>query len=132
MIGLDTNVLVRYLVQDDKTQAAVATAFIESKLSAAQPGFISLIVLCETVWVLTDCYHLSNGQISRILESLLSTRELTIQESDVAWAALKIFRNETADFADVLIGKIGKEHSCSTTVTFDKAAAKLEEFDLLK
>lgn len=132
MIGLDTNVLVRYLVQDDIAQSKVATSFIEEKLSAEEPGFISLVVLCEIVWVLDGCYHLKNTQISSILETLLATKQLIVEQTNIAWAALKKFRSSKADFADAVIGQISKQQGCNKTVTFDKAAAKLEEFFLLK
>ena len=77
MIGLDTNVLVRYLTQDDKAQAAAATRFIEKTLTPETPGFISLVALVEVVWVLETCYHCTRQDIAAIIERLL--RQLRCQ-----------------------------------------------------
>jgi predicted nucleic-acid-binding protein len=131
MIGLDTNILVRYFAQDDASQSALANKLVAS-LSKDVPGFVSLIVLCELVWVLEDAYGMSKSRIVEILTGLMQADELSIENKVAAWAALISFRSATHDFSDALIMEIGKRQGCRHTVTFDKAAAKAEGFVLLK
>ena len=124
MIGLDTNVLVRYLAQDDKSQSASASRLIERELTPENPGFVSLIVLVETVWVLESCYGCSHVDIAAILERLLRVKQLKIQDAETAWRALRQFAPGKADFSDCLIERLGHAHDCLYTATFDRAAAK--------
>lgn len=123
MIGLDTNVLVRYVAQDDPKQSPKATRLIES-LTADAPGYVSLISVAELVWVLTDCYALTKDEICEVLETLLRTKEIIVAHADIAWKALRIFKKGKADFADCLIERSANEAGCSYTTTFDRAAAK--------
>lgn len=123
MIGLDTNVLVRYVAQDDPKQSPKATRLIES-LTADAPGYVSLISVVELVWVLTDCYALTKDEICEVLETLLRTKEIIVAHADIAWKALRIFKEGKADFADCLIERSANEAGCSYTTTFDRAAAK--------
>ncbi|MBL8516105.1 MAG: type II toxin-antitoxin system VapC family toxin [Betaproteobacteria bacterium] len=131
MIGLDTNILVRYFAQDDAGQSALANKLIAS-LSKEQPGFVSLIVLCELVWVLEDAYAITKPRIVDILNSLLQSDELVIEEKASAWAALTAFRDQSLDYSDALIAEAGKLAGCRHTLTFDKSAAKSAGFALLK
>lgn len=131
MIGLDTNVVIRYLVQDDARQSAAATRLIEGGLSAEQPGFISLITLAEIGWVLQECYGADREQLSHVVEGLLSSRQLIVEQSEVARRALRAWKDSPADFSDVLIGQVAIEVGCSKVATFDRKAAKLEGFELL-
>lgn len=131
MIGVDTNVLVRYLAQDDPKQSGAATRFIEGKLAADNAGFISLVTLCETAWVLADLYGADRKGIRDVIERLLATRQLAIEQADVVWKALRAWEGAAADFSDALIGEIAAVHGCAKTVTFDRAAAKLPAFELL-
>lgn len=124
MIGLDTNVLVRYLAQDDKAQSAVATKLIEQTLSASRPGFISVVSLVEVVWVLEERYGSTKEEIIDIVERLLRVKQLQVQDAEVVWQAVRLFRNGKADFADCLIERSGSKHGCDHTVSFDKAAVK--------
>ncbi len=124
MIGLDTNVIVRYLAQDDRGQSAVASRLIEGSLTPDNPGFISLVVLAEISWVLADCYDLSRQDIGALIERLLRVRQLKVENADTAWQALRAFRGGNSDFADCLIARIGAACDCDRTVTFDKAAAR--------
>jgi predicted nucleic-acid-binding protein len=124
MIGLDTNVLVRYLAQDDKAQSALATKLIEQTLMASKPGFISVVSLVEVVWVLEGCYGSTKDEIIDIVERLLRVKQLLVQDAEVVWQAVRLFRNGNADFADCLIERAGSAHGCEHTVTFDKAAVK--------
>ena len=131
MIGVDTNVLVRYLAQDDPKQSAIATRFIEDKLSAENPGFVSAVTLCEMAWVLDVSYGTDRNGIRRTVENLLSTRQLAIEGAELVWKALRASEGASADFSDALIGQIAAANGCETTVTFDRAAGKLAGFELL-
>jgi predicted nucleic-acid-binding protein len=132
LIGLDTNVVVRYLVQDDAAQSAVATRLMERVLSATLPGLITSVTLCEIVWVLAECYGADRDRIESVIEGLLSSRQLVVEESEVVWNALRDWRGSNADFSDALIGRQVIARGGEKTVTFDRAAAKLPRFELLK
>jgi predicted nucleic-acid-binding protein len=124
MIGLDTNVLVRYIVQDDRNQARAATRLIETRCSADQPGFVSLLVLAELVWVLERAYGYARADVCAVIAALLATAEIRVESSQLARSALQSFRAGPADFADYLIGALHAARGCETTFTFDKRAAK--------
>jgi predicted nucleic-acid-binding protein len=132
LIGLDTNVVVRYLVQDDPAQSAAATRLMEGSLSADVPGFITGITLCEIVWVLAECYEADRGRIGSVIEGLLASRQLIVEDSEIVWNALHDWRKSSADFSDALIGRKVITRGGEKTVTFDRAAAKLPGFELLK
>ena len=132
MIGLDTNVVIRYLVQDDKKQSAAATRFIEKSLTADVPGYINHITLCEIVWVLQRCYDVTKQQLRDIIEGLLTTKQFIVENVEVAWKALRGYDANRADFCDALIGQANIHSGCEHTVTFDKKAASLPGFDLLR
>ena len=123
LTGLDTNVLVRYLMQDDAAQSALATRCIES-LRPDAPGFVSSIALVELNWVLATAYRLSREQVAQACEALLSAREIIVQDAETAWRALRLFRSSTADLADCLIERGGVAAGCEHTVTFDRGAAR--------
>lgn len=123
MIGLDTNVLVRYVTQDDPVQSAKASTLIES-LTTTSPGFVSLVSVVELVWVLQACYQSAKNDVVLVLETLLHTRELTIEHADVIWQALRRFTRTKADFADCLIERSAHAAGCEYTATFDVNAAK--------
>lgn len=123
MIGLDTNVLVRYAAQDDPKQSAKATRLIES-LTADAPGYVSIVSVVELVWVLAGCYALTKSEICEVLETLLRTKEIIVAHADTVWKALRLFKEGNADFADCLIERSGDEAGCSHTATFDRDAAK--------
>ena len=123
MIGLDTNVLVRFIMQDDARQAAKATKLVEG-LSAQMPGFISIVSVVELVWVLTGSYGLARAQVAAALESLLRSKELVVDRADLVTQALSRYRSAGADFADALIERMAVAAGCSTTMTFDAGAVK--------
>jgi predicted nucleic-acid-binding protein len=132
MIGLDTNILVRYFAQDDPVQSKKATALVES-LTAERPGFVSQVALSDVVWVLARCYDVSRGEIKEILDSMLGTKELVIEAADTIRKALRIFAaSERADFADCVIERAGRVADCEYTATFDVAASKVAGMRLLK
>jgi len=123
MIGLDTNVLVRYLMQDDAKQAAQATRLMES-LTVESPGFVSIVSVVELGWVLTSAYDLTRSQLEQALEALLRTKELVVDRADEILRALRVFRTAKADFADCLIERSAAGAGCEQTMTFDVSAAK--------
>jgi predicted nucleic-acid-binding protein len=131
VIGLDTNVIVRYLAQDDAGQSALATRFFERAISPENPGYITSVTLCEVIWVLSECYAADRKRIWSVVEGLLSSRQLMVEEADLAWKALRAWDTSSADFSDALIGQIVIARGGSKTVTFDRAAAKLPGFELL-
>lgn len=123
MIGLDTNVLVRYVAQDDPVQSAKASTLIES-FSTASPGFIAMFSVVELVWVLQSSYKTNKADIISVLETLLRTKELKVERAEVIWQALRRFNQANADFADCLIERCAHAADCDYTVTFDSKAAK--------
>ena len=131
MFGLDTHILVRYLAQDDPRQAASATRVIERELTAEEPGYISLVVLAEVVWVMSSVYGADRSTIAGVVEGLLASPKLKLQSSEVVWQALSSFRESRADFSDALIAHLAKAASCKTTLTFDRHASRLAGFQLL-
>ena len=131
MIGLDTNVLVRYLTQDDPAQSAQANALIEQQLSAAEPGIIGHIVLCEVDWVLSRAYGYTREQVADALAALLTCREFQIEAPDLGILALQDYRQGTADFSDYLLGRAHQRLGARHTATFDRKAAKAPQFTLL-
>ena len=124
MIALDTNVLVRYIAQDDTNQSPRATKLIEKECSVARPGFVSLVTLAELVWVSESCYAATKTEIAGLLRRILGTKQLVVQDAQTAWKALRLFEVGKADFADYLVERIASAAGCETTVTFDKTAAK--------
>jgi predicted nucleic-acid-binding protein len=131
MIGLDTHVLVRHLVQDDPSQSRKATQVITKQCTRDDPGFINRVVLCELVWVLESAYGYSKDTIVPVLEKLLRTSQLKIEDVQAAWTAFRMYQKGKADFADCLLGATNRIGGCEWTVTFDQPASKLEGFQLL-
>ncbi|NJO15680.1 MAG: type II toxin-antitoxin system VapC family toxin [Thioploca sp.] len=125
MKGLDANVVIRYLVQDDLEQSAIATTFIERECTETQPGFICHIVLCEVIWVLKTCYKVPKEKLVEIIQALIETKQLSIQEPQVVWEALQVYQESTADFSDVLLMRVNQSKGCEYTVSFDAKAVKL-------
>lgn len=123
MTGLDTNVLVRYVMQDDPRQSPRATRLIES-LSAEEPGFVPVVALMELVWVLSGSYGLNRTQLSTVLSTLLRSKELVLDRADLVTQALKRYSADGADFADALIERMAAAAGCSVTVSFDAGAVK--------
>lgn len=132
MIGLDTNVLVRYIVRDDPKQTAAATALIEQRCTPDSPGWISVIVICELAWVLRRVYSATREDIAAILETLLTSNELKVETADLVWQGLRMFRKGSADMADHLIGLSNGCHGASRTFTFDQRAALDPNFHLIE
>jgi predicted nucleic-acid-binding protein len=131
MIGLDTNVIVRYLTQDDPTQSAKATALIERVLTEANPGFVSIVAMVETAWVLERIYRLTASQMAAAIEHMLGVDVLVIENEQQVFTAMTAVKEGSGSFADALIGALGIKAGCSHTVTFDREALRLPTFKSL-
>jgi predicted nucleic-acid-binding protein len=131
MIGIDTNVLARYIAEDDAAQSAAAARVIES-FSAESPGFVPFVVIAELVWVLQFSYRFSKREIADVVEKLLRSAELMIENTEIVAQALREFRVSRADFADCLVERSAHAAGCQYTVTFDKRAASLAEMRLIQ
>ena len=130
MIGLDTNIIVRYLAQDDPAQSPVATDIMEFRLTPENPGFISIVAMVETVWVLDRAYGLTPQQIAAAVEHMLQADTLVIEYEQEVFAATVALKTGSGSFADALIGALGARAGCPRTLTFDKAALRLPGFEL--
>jgi predicted nucleic-acid-binding protein len=131
MIGLDTNVLMRYLAQDDAKQAAQANKLIDS-LTHANSGFISLVVLVGMVWVLESRYAADADKIAQVLEILLHIDCLAVDQEETVWRSLHRFKADGGDFSDTLIAMLAHDKGCTQTYTFDKGTAKRAGMVLLE
>ena len=123
MIGLDTNVLVRYIMQDDRKQSPKATKLIES-LDGDNPGYITLVSVVELYWVLTASYELTGEQVAQALEAILRTKQFLVERADQVMRALRVFAEGKSDFADCLIERSAAGAGCARTMTFDVGASK--------
>jgi predicted nucleic-acid-binding protein len=128
MIGLDTNVLIRHLVEDDPLQTQQVAKLLADRCSEAEPGFVNRIVLCEAVWTLDRTYGYGRADIVRVLEALIFTRELLIEDREHVAAALKTYRTHKIDFSDALIVEINRARGCKATATFDRRASRVSGF----
>ena len=129
MIGLDTNVLVRFLTQDDPIQAQKVNRLFEEAETTGRNLWISLITLCELAWVLESCYDISKNELTEILTKLFRIKQIRIENTIAAEAALTAYKaTSRVDFSDCLIGFHNASHHCIHTVTFDKQALRLKEF----
>ena len=131
MIGLDTNVLIRYLTQDDPVQSAKATEVIERRLTAKNPGFVSVVAMVETVWVLDRAYSLTAQEISTVVERLLQIEVLAIENEQEVFTAMVALKQGRGSFSDALIAEFGVRAGCSRTLTFYQKALRLPGFEIV-
>jgi predicted nucleic-acid-binding protein len=131
VIGIDTNVLVRYLTDDEPEMVDRAERLLERECTPDRLGFINLIVLCEVVWVLRAHYRFAREQIAAAIDALLRAPLLAVEHDDLVQRALLDFRTGKVDFADALIGLLNWRAGCEATATFDRKAAGLGTFRLL-
>lgn len=131
MIGLDTNVLIRYLMQDDKKQSILAEKLIDSAIKQRNLLYVNLVVLCEVVWVMSYHYELSRIEICEFLGKLLHAEQIEVENRELALNAFHEYKDAQADFSDCVLGLINQSLGCTTTHTFDKKAAKLSFFSLI-
>jgi len=132
MIGIDTNIFVRYITQDDEGQAELATNFIEKNCTVTKPGFINQIVICELIWVLRIAYGYNKPMVIRVIEKLLQSSEIIIENSSYIRLSLELYQEGDADFSDYLIGLSNLSSGCDFTITFDRKAAVNKSYRLLK
>ena len=130
MIGLDTNVLVRFLTQDDPVQGAIATRLM-AELTAEAPGFVGREVLVEFVWVLERAYGYGRAEVVAAIEGLLAAPEIRLEGHEETGAVLHRYREGGAGFADFLIATAARRAGASRLVTFDRRAARIEGVELL-
>lgn len=131
MIGLDSNILVRYLVQDDPVQSPKTAQVIRHEVTKAEPAFVSVVALAETVWVLERSYHFTASEIAGAVEEILKTDALHVEHAEEAFAAMAALKAGLGDFADALLGAINAQAGCPRTITFDRRALRLPGFELL-
>jgi predicted nucleic-acid-binding protein len=128
MIGLDTNVIIRYLTQDDRVQSRKATELIEHRLTVEMHGFVSIVAMVETVWVLDRTFNLSPREIAATIERMLQIEVLLIEDEQEVFTAMIALKEGRASFADALIAGLGIRAGCEHTVTFDQKALRLSGF----
>lgn len=130
MIGLDSNILVRYFAQDDPLQSAKATQLLEQRLTEGDPGFISVVAMVETVWVLDRAYGLADQEIARAIERTLQADVLVVENEQEVATAMIALKQGRGTFADALIAALGARAGCVRTLTFDRKALRLPGFQL--
>jgi predicted nucleic-acid-binding protein len=131
VIGIDTNVLVRYFTQDDPRQSPLAKRFIDDTLTREARGYVNLVTLAETVWVLRRVYGIERNEAAEVVATLLAGAQLQIDRRATVRQALQDYSAGSADFADCLIARLNAEAGCERTVTFDCKAAKLPQIEIL-
>ena len=131
MIGLDTNILIRYLTLDDPVQSAKAKEILERRLTPKNPGFVSVVAMVETVWVLDRAYDLTAQEIATAIERLLQVEVLTVQNEQEVFTAMVALKQGRGSFADALIGELGARVGCTRTLTFDRKAVRIPAFELV-
>ncbi len=131
MRGLDTNILVRYLTQDDPVLFRKAAEIIERRLTPDEPGFVSLVTIAETVWVLQSVYEFTGQEIAAGVERMLQADTLAVQNEQKVFTAAQILKSGRGGFADALIGALGAWAGCDRTLTFDKKAGRLKGFEVV-
>lgn len=128
MIAIDTNILVRFLVDEDPRQSALSRKFLEQELTAEHPGFVTTVTIVELAWVLRSQYRVSATAISDIISQLLDLEQLVVERADAVAVAIS---HAGQDIADALIHELGKLEGCDRTVTFDRRFARLDGVELL-
>ena len=128
MIGLDTNIIVRLFVDDDPKQVQSARNLVASRCTAESPGFIDRVALCELVWVLASAHNYGRAVVADVVEAIVASRDLRLEDDDLVRRALQDYRASNVDFADILIGYVNLARGCAATATFDRKAAKLKGF----
>jgi predicted nucleic-acid-binding protein len=131
MIGLDTNILVRYFIKDDPEQTRLAVNLIYS-LSPTEPGWIGMAIFMELDWVMNNVLKVKKDRVVEIFDTLLVSQELVVENAQTVREALQLYRARNADFSDCLIAASAKAAGCSRTVTFDRIAARDAGMELIE
>lgn len=121
MIGLDTNVLVRYIVKDDKRQSEKAVSFIRNAVLNGDKLYINCVVICELIWVLGYSYQFNKHDITQTIGKILTTKQFEIEHKEIVRNAIIDYSLGKGDLPDYLIGLINEQQGCIHTVTFDRA-----------
>ncbi len=129
MIGIDTNILVRYLVGDDPRQAMLAADLLERRISGDQPAFVSTVVMAEVAWVLERVYRVSGAALASALEQVYGSEGLVFEHDWEVGQAIALLADGQGSFADALIGAVALKHGCTHTATFDRKALRLPGFE---
>jgi predicted nucleic-acid-binding protein len=129
--GLDTNVLARYLTEDEPVQSKRAADWIGTITARGERCFISAIVLCELAWVLRSAYRVSQADLILTLDRILGTTQFIVGDKDIVRRALDQYRAGRADFADYVIGALHQDAGCRKTVTFDRRLRGHQAFQVL-
>ena len=130
MTGLDTNVLIRYILRDDPAQSVKAAKLVE-RFTESDPGFISVVAIVETAWVLENVYGFADDAVAAAIERILQIDVLVVEHRLEVYLATAFVRQRRGAFADALIGAIGTRAGCSRTLTFDRKASRIPGFELL-
>ena len=128
MIGLDTNVVLRYLLQDDAEHSPQANHIFDNQLSSDNPGYINLASILEIVWVMQGRMKKRPAEIAEHLRGILSRDEIVVQNAIQVYEAARALKEGIAEFEDALIGTLNLWSGCSTTITFDRKASRLPYF----
>jgi predicted nucleic-acid-binding protein len=128
MTGLDTNILVRYLTQDDPAQSQRAAQLLEQTLTEDKPGFVSVVTIAELAWVLRSNYGWGDEKISEAFRYLLLSDNVVVQNQEEVFVAVSAVEMGLVSFGDALIGALGQWAGCSTTFTFDVKASRFDGF----
>lgn len=131
MIGVDTNVLIRFFIEDEPKQAELARQLLLKAKQQNAQILINAVVLCELVWVLESGYCYAKTDIISLIQKILSTKQFEIPNKKIVWRALDDYRSGPFDFSDCIIGQINQDRGVSETVSFDKALKKLGHFRVI-
>jgi predicted nucleic-acid-binding protein len=123
MIGIDTNILLRYFVKDDPIQTAIAVRTIHN-LSPEEPGWISILVLAELTWTLRRTFKLDRAAIAGVVRKLLDSADVVLEQGEILHQALNLYTTTKADFADCVIAVSARSAGCSAVATLDEVAAR--------
>jgi predicted nucleic-acid-binding protein len=128
LIGLDTNVLVRYILDDDPIWSPIATEFVDTRLTADNPGYVNIITLVELAWVLQRRSEYDRERLAQVIENMLDSDSIIVAETTAVERALSAFKAGKAGFADYLIAELNEAAGASPTVTVDRKAGKALPF----
>ena len=131
MKALDTNILARYLRDDDPVQSRRAAHFIQRAVRLGEPMYLNHVVLCELAWILTSVYEHSKEEIIEMIENILRTGHFELEDKPSIESAIEDYRKSKAGFADCVIGRRSVRLGCATTVTFDRRLKAIETFEVV-
>jgi predicted nucleic-acid-binding protein len=129
MIGLDSNIIIRLLVQDDPAQSRIAAELLKDRLTIDQPGFVSVVAIAEIAWVLGRIYRFPQRAIADAMEELLGNEALVVDREEAVFDAVSKVRLGLGSFGDALIGALNAEAGCERTLSFDRGALNLPGFE---